>query len=88
MFGIYYKIHSIRKYPYIGEGKYHKNNLTYFTCCSTPTHQHWSNDILSRNEKMVSVDSFSLVLLKENVDRRAINHLLHLLRYIFVVELL
>ena len=29
-----------------------------------------SNDILSRNEKVISVDSFSLVLLKENVDQR------------------
>ena len=27
-------------------------------------------DILSQNEKMISVDSFSLVLLKENVDWR------------------
>ena len=41
VFGIYYKIHSIRDLS-IGEGKYHlkKNNLTYFTWCSTPTHQH------------------------------------------------
>ena len=36
--GIYYKIHSIQELS-IGEGKYHKkNNLTYFTWCSTPTH--------------------------------------------------
>ena len=28
VFGIYYKIHSIRELS-IGEGKYHKNNLTY-----------------------------------------------------------
>ena len=39
-FGSYYKIHSIREIS-IGEGNYHKkNNLTYFTCCSTPTYQH------------------------------------------------
>ena len=38
VFGIYYKIHSIRELS-IGEGKYlKKNNLTYFTWCSTPTH--------------------------------------------------
>ena len=48
----------------------YKSKLTYLTWCSIPTHQHWSNDILSRNEKMISVDSFSLVLLKENVDRK------------------
>ena len=42
VFGIYHKIHSIRELS-IGEGKYHKkkkSNLTYFTWCSTPTHQH------------------------------------------------
>ena len=41
VFGIYYKIHLIRELS-IGEGKYHKkkNNLTYFTRCSPPTHQH------------------------------------------------
>ena len=53
VFGIYYKTHSIREIS-IGEGKYIKkqkqknnnnnkkqtNNLTYFTWCSTPTHQH------------------------------------------------
>ena len=30
----------------------------------------WSNGILPLNEKMISVDSFSLVLSKKNVDRR------------------
>ena len=40
VFGIYYKIHSIRELS-LGEGKYHKKKkLTYFTWCSTPTHQH------------------------------------------------
>ena len=41
VFGIYFKIHLIWEIS-IGEGKYHlkKNNLTYFTWCSTPTHQH------------------------------------------------
>ena len=39
-FGSYYKIHSIREIS-IGEGNYHKKKqMTYFTCCSTPTHQH------------------------------------------------
>ena len=37
VFGIYYKLHSIREIS-ISEEKYHKkNNLTYFTWCSTPT---------------------------------------------------
>ena len=53
VFGIYYKTHSIREIS-IGEGKHKRkttttatpkkqkkqNNLTYFTWCSTPTHQH------------------------------------------------
>ena len=65
VFGIYCNIHSMWK------GKHHKtikDNLTQFTWCSTPTHLHWLNDILSRNEKLISVDSFSLVLLKEKVE--------------------
>ena len=67
--GFIAKIRSIRKIS-MGEGNIIKNNLTYFTWCSTPTYQHWSNNILSRNKKMISVYPFSLVLLKENVDRR------------------
>ena len=38
---VFGKIHSIRELS-IGEGNYHKkkkNNLTYFTWCSTPTYQ-------------------------------------------------
>ena len=71
VFRIYCKIHSIREIS-IGKGKHHKKQFdsVQSTWCSTPTHLHRLNDILSRNEKTIPVDSFSLVLLKEKVDRR------------------
>ena len=73
VFGIYCKIHSIREIS-IGKGKHHKkNNFAQYSLLGAQLLRidlHRLNDILSRNEKMISVDSFSLFLLKEKVDRR------------------